>query len=311
VYKGLRIFVVIPCFNVERHVAAVVASVPDYVDGIVAVDDASTDSTGSVLRGLADTRLGVVSHERNQGVGGATISGFCRASDAGADILVKVDGDGQMDLSKLPALLDPIAEESYDYAKGNRLLAEASLSAMPRTRLLGNFGLTFLTKLASGYWQVVDPQNGFVAISAKAWNMIDRNRLARGYFFENDMLVSLNILRARVRDVTMPARYGDEVSNLRVRSVMPSFALLLLRRTIHRFYMKYVLRDFSPIALFVFAGLPLFVWGILFGAFEWIDHARRDVVTPTGTVMLSVLPLLIGFELLLQALVLDIQDTPR
>lgn len=311
-YRERRIALIIPCFDVADRVGAVLASIPDFVDAIVAVDDGSTDGTRAVLDAARDPRLQVIAHERNAGVGAAVITGFQRASELGMDVFVKVDGDGQMDLRHLPALLDGLLDDPrYGYAKGNRLLDQKALARMPRVRLAGNWALTFLTKLASGYWHILDPQNGFVAIRRETWALLDPDRIARGYFFENDMLVNLNIAEVRVKDVAIPARYEGERSSMRLRRVIPSFAGLLVRRTIHRFSTKYVVRDFSPIALFVFAGLPLFLWGIGFGAFEWWDHARRDVVTPTGTVMLAVLPLLIGFELLLQALVLDIQNSPR
>lgn len=291
---------------------ALLASVPEYVDGIVAVDDGSDDATPSVLAGSQDPRLLTIRHERNRGVGAAMRTGLQRAAELQADILAKVDGDGQMDLRDLPKLLDALTQDDrYGYAKGNRLLFAAGLKEMPRGRRIGNFALTFLMKLASGYWHIVDPQNGFVAIRRITWELLDPARIADGYFFENDMLINLNILDVPVRDVAMPARYGDERSHLRLRRVVPSFTGLLLRRLWYRFYTKYVLRDFSPIALFVLAGLPLLLWGIGFGGWNWWDHARRGVATPTGTVMLAVLPLLIGFELFLQALVLDIQNSPR
>lgn len=310
-YLGRRVFVVIPCYNVANHIADVLASIPAYVDGIVAVDDKSPDDTYVVLSQAADPRLDIVRHAQNRGVGGAMITGFNRAADLDAEIMVKVDGDGQMDLSYLPALLEPLAQQGYVYAKGNRLVDRKALAVMPRTRVFGNFALTFLTKMASGYWHIMDPQNGFLAITADTWKLLDHQRIYHGYFFENDMLVNLNLQRARVKDIPMPSRYGNEVSGLKIRQIIPMFSWLLINRTIYRFLTKYVLQDFSPIALFVLAGLPLFAWGVLFGATSWIYNAYHGVITSTGTVMLSVLPLLLGFQLLLQALVLDIQDTPR
>lgn len=290
----------------------VIASVPAYVDHIVAVDDASRDDTAKVLAAVSDPRLEVIRHDRNRGVGGAMRTGFERAVALGDDLLVKLDGDGQMDPADLSKLLDALVDDPrYGYAKGNRLIDEKALAHMPRLRFFGNLALTFLTKLASGYWYLVDPQNGFLAIRRLIWDRLDPERLSDGYFFENDMLVGLNILDVPVKDVPIPARYGSERSNLRVRRVLFPFAILLLRRTIYRFYMKYVLRDFSPIALFVLAGTPLFVWGVGFGAYEWWTHAVQNVFTPTGTVIVSVVPLILGFQLLLQALVLDIQNSPR
>jgi glycosyltransferase involved in cell wall biosynthesis len=303
---------VIPCYDVARHIADVLARVPDYVDHIIVVDDASKDDTASTLERVADARVEVLRHERNRGVGAAMRTGFIRGATTGADLLVKVDGDGQMDLVELPKLLDAlVADPRYGYAKGNRFVDERALSRMPRLRFVGNFALTFLTKLASGYWYIVDPQNGFVVIRRSVWERLDPERIDDGYFFENDMLVGLNILDVPVKDVPIAARYGDEPSSLRVRRVLVPFAFLLLRRTLHRVYVKYILRDFSPIALFLLAGIPLFVWGVLFGAYQWWNHATQNIATPTGTVILSVVPLILGFQLMLQALVLDIQNSPR
>ena len=303
---------VIPCYNVAPHIAAVLAAIPDYVDQVIAVDDGSRDDTLKLLEAAVDKRVEVVRHERNRGVGAAMRSGLARGAEAGADLLVKVDGDDQMDLTELSKLLDALVDDPRaGYAKGNRLVDQKALSRMPRLRVIGNFALTFLTKLASGYWYVVDPQNGYLAIRRAVWELLDPARISDGYFFENDMLVGLNILDIPVKDVPIPARYGDERSYLRVRRVLLPFAFLLMRRTIYRVYAKYMLRDFSPIALFLMAGLPLFIWGVVFGAYQWWSHAQQGIATPTGTVIVSVVPLILGFQLLLQALVLDIQNSPR
>ena len=285
---------------------------PDFVDHVIAVNDGSRDETAKQLERPTDPRVVVLQHDRNRGVGAAMRTGFARGVETGSDILVKVDGDGQMDLADLPRLLDALVDDPRcGYAKGNRLVDQRALSEMPRLRVLGNFALTFLTKLASGYWYVVDPQNGYVAIRRTIWERLDPNRISDGYFFENDLLVGLNILDVVVRDIPMPARYGVERSYLRVRRILFPFTFLLLRRTFYRVYVKYMLRDFSPIALFLIAGVPLLLWGVFFGAYQWWDHLRLGVATPTGTVILAVVPLILGFQLLLQALVLDIQNSPR
>lgn len=310
-YRGRSVYVIIPCYNVAGHIQDVVAAVPPEVDGIITVEDGSTDTTADVLKRIGDTRTLVIPHSKNGGVGAAMVTGFRAAADRGADILVKVDGDGQMDLAYLPTLLDAIIDGEHDYAKGNRLLHREGLAQMPRARRVGNLVMTILTKLASGYWHVLDPQNGFVAIKRSTWLLLDHKLIDPGYFFENDMLVQLNIVDARIKDIPMPARYGSERSGIRLRRVIPRFLGLLIRRTGYRFYTKYILRDFSPIALFVLAGLPLMLWGAGFGAWAWWQSVSTGVTASTGTVMLSVLPLIIGFQLLLQALVLDITQCPR
>ena len=302
----------IPCYNVAPHIAGVISAMPDYVDQVVAVDDGSRDDTLKALEAAKDKRVEVLRHEKNRGVGAAMRTGLARGAEGGADLLVKVDGDGQMDLADLAKLLDALVDDPRSgYAKGNRLFDQKALSKMPRLRVIGNFALTFLTKLASGYWYVVDPQNGYLAIRRAVWERLDPDRINDGYFFENDMLVCLNILDIPVTDVPIPARYGDERSYLRVRRVLFPFAFLLMRRTFYRVWAKYMLRDFSPIALFLLTGLPLFIWGVVFGAYQWWSHLQQGTATPTGTVIVAVVPLILGFQLLLQALVLDIQNSPR
>lgn len=310
-YKGYRITVVVPCHNEERHVGDVVRTAPGFVDHIIVVDDASEDRTSEAARDIGESRLLVIRIESNSGVGGAMLLGYRRGLDVGSDILVKIDGDGQMDPEYLPALLDPLIEEGYDYTKGNRFLAGASLGSMPRHRLFGNVVLTFMTKLASGYWHVFDPQNGYTAIRAQTLARLDLSGVSNGFFFENDMLVALNYQRSRVKDVAIPSRYGNEESDISLMRIGVTFPFLLLRRFFRRIYQRYVLRDFSPVALFLFLGMVLFGWGTFFGIYLWIETAVTELATPTGTIMLALLPLILGFQLMLQAIVLDIQDTPR
>lgn len=310
-YRGRTIGVVIPAYNVERSIRKVVDGIPAWVDRIIVVDDASRDGTLREAQSIVSDRLIVLRHDVNKGVGGATLTGFRRALDEGVKIAVKMDGDGQMDPAYLPVLLDAVTIQGYDYAKGNRFLHSSELSAMPRHRLFGNFVLTFLTKLTSGYWNVFDPQNGFVAIRREALAQLDFTRIAKRYFFENDILIHLNILGFRVKDVAIPAVYGDERSSMKISRIMGSFPVYLFRRYWYRIYQKYVLRDFSPVALFLFLGLPFFFWGVGFGFYTWWRSWAFGEIATTGTVMLSVLPFLIGFELILQAVMLDIQATPK
>jgi glycosyltransferase involved in cell wall biosynthesis len=310
-YKTHRIFVVIPAYNVLGHIVDVVSTVPHFVDRIILVDDCATDGTSHLLSSMTDSRVTVVRHEKNQGVGGAMVSGFKQALQERADIVVKMDGDGQMDPTYLPMLLDPIVEQGYLYAKGNRFLDNRQLASMPVLRLIGNYGLTFLTKLASGYWHVFDPQNGYLAIHADVLNKIDLDHLAKRYFFENDLLIHLNIFSARIKDVSIPARYGNEKSSMRMSEIILTFPRYLFRRFWYRVYQKHILRDFSPIALFWVSGVPLFLWGIFFGTYTWVKSIILFQVATTGTVMLSVLPFLLGFQLILQAMLLEIAESPK
>ena len=310
-YNGHRITTVIPAHDEARHIGQVIKTMPELVDHVIVVDDCSHDDTSQVALSCGDPRLIILQTPNNLGVGGAMVLGYRKAVELGSDVIVKMDGDGQMPAEYLSSLLDAIVEQDYDYAKGNRFLASESLAFMPRHRLLGNIGLTFMTKLASGYWNIFDPQNGYTAIKASTLRLLNLDAIHKRFFFENDMLIHLNFFGCRVKDIPIPARYGEEKSDLSLFKVGVTFPLLLLRRFFYRVYQKYVLRDFSPIALFLFLGLILFGWGALFGAYLWVESQLTGRLTPTGTIMLSLLPLILGFQLLLQAIVLDIQETPK
>jgi glycosyltransferase involved in cell wall biosynthesis len=310
-YNGHRITTVIPAHDEARHIGQVIKTMPEFVDHMIVVDDCSEDDTSQVALSCGDSRLVLLKTPTNLGVGGAMVLGYRRAMELESEVIVKLDGDGQMAPEYLPLLLDAIVDQDYDYAKGNRFLAGESLAFMPRRRLIGNIGLTFMTKLASGYWNIFDPQNGYTAIKADTLRLLNLDAIHKRFFFENDMLIHLNFFGCRVKDISIPARYGEEKSDLSVFKVSVTFPLLLLRRFFYRVYQKYVLRDFSPIALFLFLGLILFGWGALFGIYLWIESQITGRLTPTGTIMLSLLPLILGFQLLLQAIVMDIQETPK
>jgi glycosyltransferase involved in cell wall biosynthesis len=310
-FKGHCVAVVIPAYNEGLFITNVVKGIPDYVDHIIVVDDCSQDDTFVQASACEDSRVQILRTPRNLGVGGATLLGYRRALELQSDLIVKIDGDGQMPIEYLPDLLNALIEEGYDYAKGNRFLVGESLAAMPKHRLLGNILLTFMTKLASGYWHIFDSQNGYTAIKAQVLRALDFNAIHKRYFFENSMLVQLNIHNFRVKDVAIPARYGSEESNINAVKVAMTFPFLFLKRFFYRVYQKYVLRDFSPIAAFLFVGLGFFAWGVFFGTYLWIKSILTAQSTPTGTIMLAVLPLVLGFQLLLQAIVMDIQETPK
>jgi len=310
-YKGIRVCAVVPAHNEAGFIGGVISEMPAVVDEIVVVDDCSDDATSEVAKSVGDPRLRILRNSRNLGLGASMAAGYRMALASNLGVVVKIDGDGQMPPEHLERLLDAVVVEGYDYAKGNRFLAGESLAAMPRSRLIGNIALTFLTKLASGYWHIFDPQNGYTAIRADVLRILDLEGMHRGYFFENDMLVRLNILGRRVKDVSIPARYGNEESGINLAMIGATFPVLLLGRFFKRIYERYILRDFSPIALFLLTGGAIFAWGGAFGLLLWIRTAMTGQATPTGTIMLALLPLVLGFQLLLQGLVLDIQETPK
>jgi glycosyltransferase involved in cell wall biosynthesis len=307
---GRRIVALVPAFNEAAAVGGVVRTMPDFVDDIIVVDDCSSDGTSEAALAPRDPRVVLIKHEVNRGLGGSLIDAHIKALEIGGDIMVVMAGDGQMDPAYLPALLQPILECGYDFAKGNRFFEAGSWKGMPKHRVFGNIVLTFLTKIATGYWDMFDPQNGYTAITRAASERIDWNSVARDYSFENDVLALLGLQRARVKDVDIPAVYGDEVSDIRLPTVIPSLLKTLRRAFWRRFWQGYVVRSFSPVALFALSAAMLSAWSIVTGV--WVIAQRIGGVTPTtATVMIVVLPLMLAFQLALSAFVLDIINTPR
>lgn len=310
-FHELTVAAVVPAYKEQDHIAGVIQTMPALVDHIVIVDDASPDATASRALEAADSRTVVISLEVNQGVGGAILAGHRRALDLGADVCVVMAGDGQMDPEYLPALLDPIASGRAQFTKANRFYGRGSFAGMPRTRVFGNIALSFLTKASSGYWNLFDPQNGYTAIHRDALERIPWDQIAKRYDFENDLLINLNILRVPAVDVPVPARYGTEVSGMRLASVGPRIAARLLRGFWTRMWWKYVLQSFSAVALLFFSGLALMLLGFVIGV--WIIfQTLGPPIASAGTVILCVAPLLSGLQLLLFAMLLDIQESdPR
>lgn len=304
--------VVIPAYRAEKTIAEVLAGVPSFVALVIVVDDCGGDRTAEVVEQVAaqNARIHLLRHSSNQGVGGAVLSGYRRAVELGADVIVKMDSDGQMDPAELPGLVRPILRGEADYTKGNRFLHARELSSMPLLRRIGNLGLSFLTKLASGHWGVFDPTNGYTAIHASVLQRIDDRAVSRRYFFESSLLAELGLIRAVVRDVPMPARYGNETSHLSLRKTLVEFPGQLLRCLLRRIWVQYFVRDFGLFAVLLTSGLGLSAFGLSFGAYHWLMAAYRETLTSTGTVMLSVLPLILGVQFLLQSLLLDVQSVP-
>lgn len=308
----MRIAVIIPAYRVREQVLGVIARVGPTVSGIFVVDDCCPDGSGALVEThCRDVRVRVISHEVNQGVGGSTLTGFRAASDAGFDILVKVDGDGQIDPSLIPRLIRPLLAERADFAKGNRFYALESLSSMPRMRLFGNSALSFVNKLVSGYWPVMDPTNGFVAIHASVFRLLPAMKLARRYFFESDLLFRLSTLRAVVADVPMEAVYGNETSNLRISRVLWEFPPKYAVRFVKRIFYTYFLRDFNACSIYLLAGSAMMAFGVLFGVREWVKSVETGLAATSGTVLLAALPVILGFQSLLAAVSFDVVNVPN
>jgi dolichol-phosphate mannosyltransferase len=308
----VSVAIVIPCYRVTGHIEAVVLDAVRFADAVYIVDDCCPDGTAALLRERslpASARL--LCNQVNLGVGGATIAGYRAALADGHDIIVKLDGDGQMDPNLIPYLIEPIVAGNADYTKGNRFFNVQDVQAMPLHRLIGNAGLSFLTKLASGYWTIFDPTNGFTAIHARVLERLALDRIAQRYFFESDMLFRLGTMRAHVVDVPMPAQYGNEVSNLRVRSTVLPFLWCNLRNFGKRLFYNYFLRDFSVASVQLLLIALLLPLGIGFGLFFWWRSYESGVAATSGEVMLAALPLIVAVQLILSFLAYDVESAPR
>ena len=305
------IAVVIPCYKVAAHIRSLLKEISDDVDAIFVVDDCCPENSGKLVESdCADSRVKVIYHSANQGVGGAVFTGYKAAIEAGADVIVKLDGDGQMDPSLIPAFITPILQGEADYTKGNRFFDVETAQQMPLVRLIGNIGLSFLTKLSSGYWNLFDPTNGYTAISAQVANRLPANKISRRYFFESDMLFRLNTLRAVVLDIPMFAKYGDEQSNLSVSRELPRFLFKNLRNLGKRILYNYFIRNFSFATLELIFGLFFTGFGFAFGAVNWIELSLQGDYASAGTVMLAALPIIMGLQLLLGFINYDMSSVP-
>ena len=307
--EGAGVWLVVPCFKVRDQILRVIASTPSWFEGIVCVDDACPEHSGDFIEtNNTDPRVVVVRLPKNQGVGGAMLAGYAEAARRGGKVLVKVDGDDQMDLGYAAQLVAPILLGEADYAKGNRFTSVSHLTTMPQVRVFGNAALSFAAKLSTGYWNIFDPTNGFTAIEGQVAKMILEKRVSRRFFFETDLLYHLGTLRAVVRDVPMPARYADEVSNLRISAIVGPFALKHMKNFFQRLLGQYFVRDFHAASLELVFGVVF----ILFG----LGYATRYVSTPhtqaasAGVVMAAALPVILGAQLLMQALNFDVLNVP-
>jgi len=307
-FKNHSIAVVIPCYKVEKQIQKVVKEIPDFVTSIILVNDASPDNTGEILENLAteNSKIKALHHTKNQGVGGSMITGFKEAIEQNIEVVVKIDGDGQMDINYLDKLLNAIFIGKYNFAKGNRFFDQKMLRKMPAIRRIGNIGMGFLIKMASGYWNIFDPTNGFFCIHNSVLNKIDFNRLSKRFFFESSLMIELYYTGAKIKDIAMPAIYAEEKSNLSVLKTLFTFPPKLFKSFLRRIWLRYFVYDFNISSLYIFFGTPLFFFGIIFGIINWINYAKIQTATPTGTIMIAVISLVLGFQMILAAIQYDI-----
>ena len=312
-FRKFNLAVVIPAYHVEDTIEVVIKELPAYLRHIIVVDDASPDNTSALVNALAsrDRRIVLIRHAQNQGVGGAMLTGFKKALELGVQVVVKIDGDHQMDPAYIPTLITPLLEGRADYAKGNRFRDFESLRHMPLIRRIGNLGLSFLTKAATGYWNCFDPTNGFFAIRAEMLEELPFERIDRRYFFETSMLANLYLLGAYILDVPMPARYRGERSSLSIWRVSFEFPVKLLGTLLRRITLRYFLFDFSMVSVYLLTGIPLILFGLIFGSVKWAQYLELGVPAPTGTVILPTLALILGIQILLSAIEIDMNAAPK
>ena len=308
-YNNLKIAVAIPCYKVEQHLDNVVQMLPDFVDTILAIDDCSPDGTGAEIDRLAaaDSRIVALHHQQNKGVGGAMKTAFAKALDLPVDVVVKLDGDGQMDSGYIATLIEALNGD-VEFAKGNRLFDRQKLRSMPLVRRLGNLGVGFMVKVASGYWNVSDPVNGFFAIRTSALSRIDMERIADRFFFESSMLIEMHYAGVKIGEVSMPAIYGSEKSNLSIGKTLWGFPPKLLKAWLRRLHLSYFVYDFNICSLYLLVGVPSFLFGLIFGLCEWIHYASLNSPSPTGTIMVAVLTFVLGFQMILAAAQYDMSS---
>ena len=307
-----QIAVVIPCFRVATHILDLIVRIGPEVDRILIVDDACPEGSGRLVAAqCTDPRVEVIFHDVNRGVGGAVMTGYRHALAQGADVIVKLDGDGQMDPGLMPGFLAPLLAGEVDYTKGNRFYDLRYISRMPALRLAGNAMLSFMAKFSTGYWDIFDPTNGYTAISRRAAALLPFDRISERYFFESDMLFRLGTFRAVVRDIPMDAHYGEEVSNLRIGKVLHEFLFKHALNAMKRVFYNYFLRDVSVASLELLAGSTLLLFGVTYGGWHWWQSLATGQTAATGVIMLAAMPVLIGLQLLLAFLAYDIASVPR
>jgi glycosyltransferase involved in cell wall biosynthesis len=304
---GKSVAVVVPAFNEERLIGDTIAGIPAFVDRIYVVDDASRDRTGERVKLLDNPRVLLLEHPHNVGVGGAILTGYGRALTERIDVTCVMAADNQMDPEELESLVRPVAAGEVDYAKANRLTSGQAWELIPKTRYLGNALLSLLTKIASGYWHVADSQAGYTALGLETLRRLDLPRIYKRYGFPNDMLVHLNVVNARVRDVPSRPIYGvGERSGIKIRKVVPRISWLLVKGFFWRLREKYVIRDFHPLVFFYAFGFLATLAGLVLGGIE-IGYRIAGNAVSVGTVVLIALLLISGSQFTLFAMWFDME----
>ncbi|MBI4850398.1 MAG: glycosyltransferase family 2 protein [Acidobacteria bacterium] len=311
--EKFKIAVVIPSYNVANQIESVLNTMPSFITYVIVVNDASKDITSQKVKNSQekDSRIILIEHEKNKGVGGAMVTGFQKALSLDPDIVVKMDGDGQMNPKFLPELLIPLILGIADYTKGNRFRDFQALRKMPPLRRIGNIGLSFMVKAATGYWKCFDPTNGFLATRADVLQLIPLDKIHTSYFFEISFLSQMYLVGAVVKDIPMPALYGDEKSNLSIKKVLLEFPGKLFFCFCRRVVLKKFIYDFSIESVYLIISIPMILAGATYGGYNWYINSIAKIATPTGTVVLPSLLIILGFQIILAAVGIDLQSFPQ
>ena len=307
-----RISVIIPAYRVANQILLLISQIGEEVSSIYVVDDGCPQQSGLIVEQHSnDKRIKVLKHKTNTGVGGAVVTGMRAAIADGTDVIVKLDGDGQMDPALIPELVAPIQAKQADYVKGNRFHALSNLGSMPPLRIFGNAALSFLAKASTGYCQIFDPTNGFIAIDANVASLVLNKQISKRYFFETDLLARLYLIGAVVEELAHPARYGNETSSLRPLSMLFPFLIRHARNLTRRLFYTYFLRSFYPASFELVIGFILLITGLIFSSWNWMASISTGVARTSGTVVIASTMLIIASQCLLAFLSFDVNNYPR
>ena len=306
------IAVIIPCFKVRAHILKVLSQIGPRVTKIYVVDDACPENSGEHVRThFVDPRLTIIKLPINLGVGGAVVEGYKAAINDKMTVIVKIDGDGQMDPTLIDDFIEPILTDEADYTKGNRFYNLEKIGDMPLLRLIGNSGLSFITKISSGYWDVFDPTNGYTAIHKDVLIRLPFAKISKRYFFESDMLFRLNLLKAVVVDIPMSSNYGEEKSNLKISKAFFEFTYKHIKNFFTRVLYNYYLRDMSLASIELPIGSLLVLFGLVYGGYNWYKFSELGIQTPVGTAVISAISIMLGIQFILAFLAFDISSIPK
>ena len=306
-----KIIIVIPCYKVKEKILKVLSKIPKWIFKIICVDDCCPQNSGKYVKeNINDERVEVIFNESNLGVGGASMKGFSKAKDLGAEIIIKIDGDDQMDVSYLENFINPIIKNDADFVKGNRFTKFEDYVKMPLLRKIGNIFFSFFNRISSGYWNIFDTTNGYLCFNSKLIDILPLNKISKDYFFESDLLNWLYILRVNVLDIPVKAIYDNENSNINIISVIFKFPLLYLRNFFRRFFYEYCLRN-PDVKFFGFLfGLISLIFGVIFSISAWQTDIA-DIPSNSGTVGLALLTILIGINLISLFFISDLNNFPK